>query len=136
MYYVDTNIWIYAMIAHPIYGPRCKKVLEDIETGKLDALISTQVLSEVAGVLYSQYGVKDTTKHIAAMISYPIEIATVTINTIRSAAEYARDYDILPYDGIHVSSAMEQGTTQIVSADRELDKIDIMKRIDPLQYQG
>ena len=105
--YIDTNIWIYAIIAHPRYGAKCREILEDIEAGSLKAIISTQVLSEVVGVLYRQYEVKDTTRQITAIISYPLEIVTVTPDTIMRAVEYARDYGILPFDGIHVAAATE-----------------------------
>ncbi|MFQ6075430.1 MAG: type II toxin-antitoxin system VapC family toxin [Candidatus Bathyarchaeia archaeon] len=133
-HYIDTNVWIYAIIAHPKYGAKCREILEDIEVGSLKAIISTQVLSEVAGVLYRQYQVKDTTRQITAIISYPLEIATVTPDTILRAAEHARDYEILPYDGIHVAAATEHMTTKIISADRELDKVDFIQRIDPFKY--
>lgn len=47
----------------------------------MKAAISTQVLSEVEGVLYRRYGIK-ATRQIAAIISYPLEIVTVTPDTI------------------------------------------------------
>lgn len=102
--------------------------------GDLEAMISTQVLSEVAGVLYRQYEIRDTTRQITAIASYPLEIAVVTPNTIVMATEYASDYEILPYDGIHIAAATEHMTKRIISADRELDKVDIIQRIDPLKY--
>jgi len=71
-----------------------------------------------------------------AIISHAIEIATLAINMIQTATEYARDYDILPYDDIHGASAMDQETTQIISGGKELDKVVIIRRIDPLQYEG
>lgn len=101
----------------------------------MKAIMSTQVLSEIAGVLYRQYEVKDTTRQIAAIISYPLEIAIVTPDTILRAAEHARDYEILPYDGIHMAVATEHMITKIISADKELDKVDIIQRIDPLEYK-
>lgn len=134
MIYVDTNVWIYAAIAHPEYGQRCKAILEQIEKGELEAVISVQVLSEVAGVLYQQYRVKDLTKHVTAILSYPMEIVDVTPDIVLRAAEYSRDYNILPYDGIHVASALSSLVTEILSADKELDRVDIIKRVDPLKF--
>jgi predicted nucleic acid-binding protein len=31
--YLDTNIWIYAITAHPKYGEKCKQILEKLERG-------------------------------------------------------------------------------------------------------
>lgn len=133
MYYIDTNVWIYAVTAHPKYGPACKDVLDSIEKKGIRAMVSTQVLSEVVGVLYRYYKVKDTTLQIDAILSYPIEAVVVTPDVVRRGAEYARDYNVLPYDGIHVAIASKYATNRIISADRELDKIDFVERIDPLE---
>ena len=134
MIYVDTNVWIYAAIAHPKYGKRCKAILERIERRELEAVISVQVLSEVAGVLYQQYRVKDPTEHVAAVLSYPMKIVDVTPDIVIRAAEYSRDYGILPYDGIHIASALSSLVTEILSADKELDKVSIIRRVDPLEF--
>jgi len=130
-HYIDTNIWIYAMIAHPKYGEKCREILKKIEDKRLKAAISTQVLGEVAGVLYSKYKVKDTTSQLNAVLSYPIEIYIVYPDAIRVAAEYAREYGITPYDGIHIALAVEHNVRDIISADKELDKVELIKRIDP-----
>ena len=135
MIYIDTNIWIYAITAHPRYGKKCRRILEALERGELEAAISVQVLSEVAGVLYQQFGVKDTVGQIEAILSYPLELIDVTPDIVLRAAEYSRDYGILPYDGIHVASALGRMTKEILSADGELDKVAAITRIDPLEFQ-
>jgi predicted nucleic acid-binding protein len=135
MIYVDTNVWIYAAIAHPKYGPRCKKILERIERGELEAVAFVQVLSEIAGGLSQQYRVKDPTGPLRAVLSYPMKIVDVTPDILIRAAEYSRDYRILPYDGIHVASAVSSLATEILSADEELDKVDVVKRVDPLEFE-
>jgi len=134
IYYIDTNVWIYAMIAHPKYGEKCKGILKKIEEEKLRASISTQVLGEVAGVLYSKYKVKDTTSQLNAVLSYPIDIYITHPDVIRVAAEYARDYSITPYDGIHIALAVEHNVKDIISADRELDKVELIRRVDPTEF--
>lgn len=47
--FVDTNIFIYALMAHPIFGKTAKKILERIEKGE-PAITSTLVMCEVAWV--------------------------------------------------------------------------------------
>jgi predicted nucleic acid-binding protein len=134
-YYIDTNIWVYAIIAHPKYGEKCKQILKKIEAKKLEAAISTQVLGEVAGVLYNKYKVKDTTSQLNAILSYPIDIYIVYPDTIRVAAEYARDYGITPYDGIHIALAVENNITDMISADKELDKVELIRRTGPTEFK-
>lgn len=134
--YLDTNIWIYAITAHPKYGKKCKQILEKLEKGEFKAAISVQVLSEVAGVLHQQFGVKDTVGHVVAIMSYPLEVIDLTPDIVVRGAEYSRDYGILPYDGIHVATALRQMVKKILSADKELDKVPFIERVDPLDYAG
>ena len=51
MMYLDTNIIIYAIENHPKYGNVCKKILLDIESGKLKVCSSILVLVEIINVL-------------------------------------------------------------------------------------
>jgi predicted nucleic acid-binding protein len=101
----------------------------------LQAVISAQVIAEVSAVLYRQFGVKDTTRHVAGMLSYKLRVQPVTAEIVRLAAEYSRDFRILPYDGIHVATAVAAKVEEIVSADGELDRVKkLVRRVDPLDY--
>lgn len=51
MIYLDTNVVVYAIENHPKYGTACKKILEDIESHKLEASASVLVLVELINVL-------------------------------------------------------------------------------------
>jgi predicted nucleic acid-binding protein len=78
---------------------------------------------------------KDTTKHVAGMLSYGLAVQPVTAAIVRQAVEYSRDFRILPYDGIHVATAVGLKVDEIASADGELDKVKkLIKRVDPLDY--
>jgi len=68
------------------------------------------------------------------VLSYPIEIYIIHPDVIRVAAEYARDYNIAPYDGIHVALAVEHNVRDIISADKELDKVELIRRVDPTEF--
>lgn len=59
----------------------------------------------------------------------------MTAEIVRLASEYSRDYHILPYDGVHVATAVALQVEEIASADKELDRVKkLVKRIDPLDY--
>jgi predicted nucleic acid-binding protein len=117
------------------YGKSCRSILEDAERSRLDGVISIQVIAEVSAVLYRQFGISDTTRHVAGMLSYRLRVQPVTTEIVRIAAEYSRDYHILPYDGIHVATAIALKAEKIASADRELDRVSkLIERMDPLEY--
>jgi len=46
--YVDANIFIYVLLAHPRYLQPCKHFLERVERGEVQAVTSPLVLDEVA----------------------------------------------------------------------------------------
>jgi predicted nucleic acid-binding protein len=69
------------------------------------------------------------------MLSYRLRVQPVSTEIVRLAAEYARDFRILPYDGIHVATAVGMKVDEIVSADGELDRVGkLIRRTDPLDY--
>lgn len=49
MRFVDTNVFVYALTAHPTFGQASKRILERIENGE-EAATSTLVLLEIAWV--------------------------------------------------------------------------------------
>ena len=100
----------------------------------MNAVVSVQVVSELSGVLY-RIGIKDTTKYVDALLSYRMTVIPITSEIIRLAASCSKDWDILPYDGIHIATAMAEGVEIILSADKELDKVKAIKRLDPLSYK-
>ena len=77
----------------------------------------------------------DTTKYVDAVLSYRMKIIPVTSDIVRSAATIAKEFRILPYDGIHLATARENSCSEIFSADKELDKQDVIARSDPRDYK-
>jgi len=134
--YLDTNIIIYAIENHPKYGKSCAKILSDIEGEKLDVSSSLLVLIETINVLQKlnktlekKLNIKD---NIDAILSLPIVWLDINFPVIRRAAEY--DYKISGVDYTHIATMEINSIKKIISADDELDKADIIKRIDPLKY--
>ena len=102
----------------------------------MKAVISVQVVTEVSGVLYRNFGIKDTVKYVDVILSYRTEVVPVTSEIARSAAELAREFKILPYDGIHIATAKEANCDTFLSADKEFDKQNLVKRVDPLDRRA
>src|SRR5207249_4752884 len=44
--FVDTNIFTYHHTAHPTYGPACQQFLDRVESGLIQAIVSTVVINE------------------------------------------------------------------------------------------
>ena len=140
MKYLDTNVLVYAIENHPKYGEACKNILLDIESEKLDVCSSILVLVEFLNVLtkinkvLKKQGKKllDIRKNIDAVLSLPVVWFDLNFFLIKRAAEY--DFNVSGVDFIHIASMELNLITDIISADKELDIVTIIRRIDPLNY--
>lgn len=140
MKYLDTNVIIYAIENESKYGKACKKILQDIEANKLEVSCSMLVLIEVLNVLtkinriLKEQGKEklNIRKNIEAILSLPIKWLDINFVILKRAADY--EYKVSGIDYVHISSMEINSITEILSADKELNKIEVIKRIDPLDY--
>ena len=138
MIYLDTNVLVYAIENHPKYGKACKRILEDIEAGRLKALSSVLVLVELISVITKLNKILKKEKqkplrlreNIGAVLSLPITWVDLDFLVIERASEY--DYEINGADYVHLASMEIHSTREILSADEDLDKVGTIKRIDPV----
>ena len=135
--YIDTNIFVYAIENHPKYGTSCKKVLIDIMNKKIDAACSILVLAELLNVLVKirklvkeKLNVKGS---IQALLSLPITWFDMDFYVIENAAGY--NYNISGIDYIHIATMEINAIRGIISADAELDKVESIQRLNPLEYK-
>ena len=141
MIYLDTNVIVYAIENHPRYGSSCKKILEDVEAGKLEASSSILVLVELVNVLkklndlLSVQGrrglsIKD---NVEAVMSLPIVWIDLDFLVVERASAYS--FDVNGIDYVHLASMELNSISEILSADKDLDKVVTVKRVDPLTYR-
>jgi predicted nucleic acid-binding protein len=110
MRFVDTNIFIYALTAHPTFGQTAKRILERIEKGE-EAVTSTLVLCEISWVLEAM-GKQGT----------PDDILVGANNM----AEYGVDFN----DGVNIALMMRLDIREIYSNDQKhLGKLDFLKTL-------
>ncbi|MBE0512633.1 PIN domain-containing protein, partial [Candidatus Bathyarchaeota archaeon] len=102
---------------------------------------STMVLVEVINVLCklnrileeAQKEKLNIRKNIDAVLSLPIKWIELDFAIIRRASEY--QFKVSGIDCVHVASMELNLVNEIISADEELNKIDFIKRIDPLTFK-
>ncbi len=141
MIYLDTNVIIYAIENHPKYGKRCKQILEDIESEKIKVNSSMLVLVECINVLTKlnkelkkqNKKVLDIRKNIDAILSLPITWLDLNFAIIKRASDY--NYNISGVDYTHIATMELNFITKIISADEDFGKVELIKRVDPLEYE-
>ena len=139
--YIDTNVFAYAIENHPKYGKSCTRILSDIQQKKIEAACSVLVLAELINVLVkmnkalSSKGEKKLViaDNISAVLSLPIVWIDLDIRIIESASAY--DYPVNGVDYVHIASMNENSISEILSADRELDRVKSITRMDPVDYK-
>ncbi len=140
MIYIDTNVFVYAIENHPKFGRSCKKILENVEDGELEASCSILVLVELINVLKKINDVLtrqarkglSIERNIEAMMSLPLVWIDLDFLIIERASSYR--FEVNGVDYAHIASMELNSINEILSADRDLDKVPIVKRRDPLEY--
>ena len=131
VYFIDSNVFFYAKILDLEYGKPCSKILDKIEKGELEAVASTLVVVELANAL-RKYGLYDDVRDVVdAVFSLEIRFFEVDSLDVRTAVSIFNEFRISPYDCVHAAIMKKAGITDIISADKDFDKITWIRRLDP-----
>jgi len=97
----------------------------------LGAVTSTLVVVELANAL-RKYGLGDEVKDVVdAVFSLDIRVFEVDSIDVRTAAGIFDEFRVSPYDCVHAAVMKKAGVIDIISADKDFDKIEWIKRRDP-----
>jgi predicted nucleic acid-binding protein len=129
--YLDSNVFFYAKIMDRVFGKPCSDILRSVASGDLQACTSSLVPIEVANAM-RKYGLgEDVRDEVRAIFSLGLEVYSLDPTDVQEASEVYAASGISPYDCAHAAVMKRNGLDEIVSADREFDKIPWLKRIDP-----
>ena len=133
-YYIDSNIFFYARIMDKRYGEPCSKILRGIFRREIEAVTSVLTPIEVASAL-RKYGVsrEEVRNSIDAMLSLDMEIYEIDRIDIAEAIRISEEFDISPYDAVHVAIMKKAGVTRIISADKDFDRVTGIERIEVVE---
>ncbi|MCD6538873.1 type II toxin-antitoxin system VapC family toxin [Candidatus Bathyarchaeota archaeon] len=114
------------------YGESCSKILRGIFRGEVEAVTSALTPIEVANAL-RKYGVnrEDVRNSIDAILSLGMEIYEIDRIDIAESIRISEEFDISPYDAVHIAIMKKADVTRIISADRDFDRVTGIERIDP-----
>ncbi|MGC8896275.1 MAG: type II toxin-antitoxin system VapC family toxin [Candidatus Bathyarchaeia archaeon] len=133
--YIDSNVFFYAKILDRQYGGACAEILNKIEKDELRAATSTLVIVELANAL-SKYGLSDEVKDVVdAIFSLNMSIFEVDPLDVRTAANVYDEFRISPYDCVHIAIMKRASIREIISADKDFDKITWIRRLDPKNFK-
>ncbi len=129
--YIDSNVFFYAKIRDRVYGSACSTILRKIVSGELEAATSALVLVEVANAM-RKYGFEsEVAKEVRAICSLRIDLCAIDASDVQEATDIYEEVEISPYDCLHAAVMRRYGLKEIVSADKDFDRIKWLKRLDP-----
>ena len=128
--FVDTNVFIYTITAHPRFGKISKNILERIEEGEA-ALTSTLVLCEVAWVLEAMGRQGDIKSTLEKIMSYQtLKVIDFNEDDLLIGANNMSLEQVDFNDGVNLALMMRLGILEIYSNDQKhLGKLDFLKLI-------
>jgi len=132
-FYIDTNIFDYSALAHPVYGKACKHIIDDIQNEKIEAYCSFLVPIELLGSL-AQIDTEKASIAVAAFLSLPINMIQIDEWTLRDASSIMLESGV-SYDSIHAACMRRKGLDTIITEDtKHWKKIKNIKIVSPLEY--
>ncbi|MEO5885811.1 MAG: type II toxin-antitoxin system VapC family toxin [Candidatus Limnocylindrales bacterium] len=133
--FVDTTVLMYAAGAeHPLREP-CRRIVEAIGSRRVDATTSTEVIQEILhrGIAIRRVDASVELANRAMDLFAPV--LPITHALMRRLPDLVRRYPGLDArDLVHVATCIHEAIPEIVSADREFDKVAEVRRIDPSAF--
>ncbi len=132
---IDSNIIIYAINQDLPEHDKCKDLFLKIAKGIEPVAIPSIVFMESFHALVRAYKYleSDVKKRLIAIIdSENINILDISVSTIIIAFDIAEEYKTGGRDSLIAASLLENNIKEIYSHDKDFDKIEIIKRIDPI----
>ncbi len=118
--YLDTNIFIFALEAEPVFGPACSELLHAVDTGDILAITSELTLAEVL-VKPLQAGNNELARRFSTTVAESrLTLRPVSRTILYRSAETRALHGGRLADAIHVATAEEAGCRYIVSEDLRL----------------
>jgi len=133
-YFLDSNVFLYAMgTEHPEKEP-CRKLLAMAATGEIEAVTSSEVLQEVLYVRLRRGNREDALASVKTIGELIEEIFPVTAADVVEACEFLSHYPALDArDALHAAVAKRNKISLMVSADKDFEKIKGLHRLSPAQ---
>ena len=123
-YTLDTVTIIYFLEQHPRYYQTAKEIFKKIEAGKISAVISTLVFTELLVPAYKTKEYKHAEKIVQILSNFP-NLKTIPLTTkISIAASRLRAIQGLRTPAaIHIATALESKSNGIITNDKEFKKV-------------
>jgi predicted nucleic acid-binding protein len=154
--FLDANTLVYHFTAEPLYGAACTALMKRIENRQLGAVISADVLADIAHRLMTLEAASANgwpltglaarlRKHhgdiskltiyrqaITDIAQAGIRILPISQSLVEAAAVIAGRYELLMGDAVIVAAMQGHGLTNLASSDSDFDRVPGISRYGPV----
>ena len=131
---MDTNIFDYSALAHPVYGTACKRIIDDIQNRRIEAYCGFLVPIELLGSL-ARIDPEKASVALSAFFSLPINMIRIDERTLEDAAKIIIESGVT-HDSVHAACMLRKGLNTIITEDiSDWRKIKNIKIVRPLEYE-
>lgn len=130
MLYLDANFFIFALLDTTRKGSAATEIHKSIATGNKKATTSPLAIDELMWVLIragKRHLVRTAVEGIYATPN--LDVLGISPTIPLTALELAEKYDLKPRDAFHAATMKENKFTQIVTDDKDFDRIEWIERI-------
>lgn len=132
IYYLDTNIFIYAADPESPYHKACKALLKEIAKGSLNGTTSVETIQEIVYFHQRQKQIMQGLRPVDDIFKIVPELLPVDQEVVFEFRRFLDKYPHAPSrDLIHLAACKVYELTEVVSIDRDFDKFKEITRIQP-----
>ncbi|MBI2671828.1 type II toxin-antitoxin system VapC family toxin [Candidatus Woesearchaeota archaeon] len=133
-YYLDSNVFIYAVVNTEKLGNKCRNLLKDIQVGKIIGITSCLTYDEIIWILRKICPDK-ITESSKNFLNLNIKFADVNKLVLHKTENILEKYSLKPRDSIHIATMQINNCNKIISEDSDFDKVEDIKRINILELE-
>lgn len=134
-YFLDANVVMYAAGSeHPLRQP-CRRALRRAVDARIPLITDAEVLQEI---LHRYFAIRRPDAAAAvyrSTVDLCGEVVPITEKDTARALELLESHaELTPRDAIHVATMESAGVRRMLSADRDLDVVPSVQRVDPAEF--
>jgi len=128
MLYIDSNIFVYALLNKGVKGAAVQSLLKRIHNGEVEACTSYLTWDELSWSVLENRGPAAAVEAGKAFLRISnLRFIGVDQQILERAGRIMADFGLHPRDAIHASSAIGMGA-EMLSEDKDFDRVKGLKR--------
>lgn len=129
MIYLDSNIFIFAILDAEDIGERCRNLLSKVKSKELIAATSCLTLDEVAWQIKKNKGFEYSIYAVESFLKIPnLVLLNVDKTVLLETVTIMKNYHLKPRDAIHAASCKLNNIPTMFSEDSDFDNIEWLER--------